>query len=790
MTNVFQRPAAPYLDPSRSTGERVDDLLARMTLEEKLAQMGSVWVYQVLHDKDFDDLQAQNLLAQGIGHITRLAGASSLRPAEAAALANRLQKYLVEETRLGIPAIIHEECNSGYMARDATCFPQMIGVASTWDPQLAQDMADVVRVQMRAVGAHQGLSPVLDIARDPRWGRIEETFGEDPYLVSRMGVAFVEGLQGDEPATGVAATAKHFVGYGVPDGGLNWSPAHLPARELREVFLRPFEAAVKEAHMASVMNAYHELDGVPCGASRELLTDILREAWGFDGVVVSDYFAIDQLQQTHHISGDRQTSARLALKAGIDVELPSTDCYGTPLLQAVRDGIVDEALVDCSVRRILTMKVRMGLFENPYVDAGQAAAVFDTPAQRDLARTIAQQSIVLLKNENETLPLSRSLSSMAVIGPNADNVRNMIGDYAYPCHIESLAEMKEKGTTFNNPMPESIEMVDNFVPIRSILEGLRDAAGPDTVVHYVKGCEVTGDDCEGIAAAVEAARQAEVALVVVGGKSGLTDSCTTGEARDRVELGLTGRQLDLLKAVHETGTPLVVVLVNGRPLSLPWAVQHADAILEAWLPGEEGAAAIAGVLFGEVNPGGKLPVTIPAHVGQLPVFHYMKPSGGRSFWKETYVDHSNKPLFPFGFGLSYTTFTLENLRVSQDEVAIGDTLTVDVDVVNTGQRAGDEVVQLYTRTELASVTRPVQELRGFKRLLLEAGERKTIRFTLHTHQLAFYDGAMRYVVEPGPLIIMLGNAADNLPLRRDVTLVGPAQEVTEPVFASDVQVIS
>lgn len=780
MNDVHDPTIIPFRNPSLTIEERVDDLIGRMTLEEKLAQMGSVWVYQVLQDGTFEAL-----LSQGIGHVTRLAGASSLRPAEAAHLANRIQAYLMEQTRLGIPAIIHEECNSGYMARDATCFPQIIGVASTWNPHLAREMADVVRLQMRAVGAHQGLSPVLDVARDPRWGRIEETFGEDPYLVSRMGVAFVQGLQGDDPTCGVAATAKHFVGYGVPDGGMNWNPARIGPRELREVFMQPFEAAIKEANLRSIMNAYNELDGVPCAASHELLSRVLRQKWGFDGVVVSDYFAIDQLQQTHRISADKQTSARLALDAGIDVELPSTDCYGEPLLQAVREGTIEEASVDRSVRRILRLKFRLGLFENPYVDVEQAAIVFDTPAQRDLARTIARQSMVLLKNDDQTLPLSKNLRSIAVIGPNADDVRNMIGDYAYPCHIESLVEMMEQGTDFNNPIPDSVEMVDNFVPIDSVLEGIRAAASEETEIRYVKGCDVVGAECDEVAAAVDVAQQADVAIVVVGGKSGLTDSCTTGEARDRVELGLPGVQLDLLKAVHATGVPIVVVLVNGRPLSLPWVIENVPSVLEAWLPGEEGAAAIADVLFGDYNPGGKLPVTIPGHVGQLPIFHYVKPSGGHSFWKETYVDHTNKPLFPFGFGLSYTTFALDNLRVSQDEVAVGDSITVEVDVQNTGSRLGDEVVQLYTRSDLRSVTRPMQELRGFRRVTLEAGETQTVRFRLHTHQLAFYDRAMRYVVETGPLTIMVGTGSHDLALRREVMLVGATQEVQWSTFSGD-----
>jgi beta-glucosidase len=366
----------------------------------------------------------------------------------------------------------------------------------------------------------------------------------------------------------------------------------------------------------------------------------------------------------------------------------------------------------------------------------------------------------------------------------------MIGDYAYPCHVESLAEMKEKGTTFTMPMPESVKLVDNFVPIRSILAEIREKLPPETAIHHVKGCEVMGESLDEIAEAVEAARQAEVAIVIVGGKSGLTDSCTTGEARDRVELGLTGMQLDLLKAVYETGTPVVVVLVNGRPLSLPWIVEHVPAILETWLPGEEGGRAVADALFGDYNPGGKLPVSIPAHVGQIPVFHYVKPSGGHSFWKETYVDCSNKPLFPFGFGLSYTSFRLDNIRLSGERIVIGGEVTVEVDIANTGGRAGEEVVQLYTRHALASVTRPIQELRGFRRVYLEPGEKKTVRFTLNTHQLAFFDRDMRYVVEPGMVTIMLGTSSAELPLSRSIELLGPVREIGgDKVFASQAEIV-
>ena len=766
---------------------RVNELLSRMTLDEKLAQLGSCWVFELLTGLKFDSGKGEKIMRRGIGHITRLAGSSNLDPVAAAKTANQIQRYLIENTRLGIPALIHEECCAGHMARGATCFPQVIGLASTWEPELVRRMADVTRQQMRAAGAQQGLAPVLDVARDPRWGRTEETFGEDPYLAACMGVEFVQGLQGNDLKQGVVATGKHFVGYGVPDGGLNWNPAHIPARELREVFLFPFEAAVRQAGMWSIMHGYNELDGIPCAASRELLSEILRDQWGFEGTVVADYFGIDQLQKTHRIAADAEQSARLALEAGVDVELPTTDCYGLPLKQAIQKKQIDVALIDRSVRRILATKFALGLFENPFVDPEQTMSVFDTPPQRRLAREIAQKSMVLLKNEGGLLPLSKKVRSIAVIGPNANDVRNMIGDYAYPCHIETLVEMKEKGTKFSMPFPESIDLVDNFVPIRPILEGIAEKVSEGTSVHYARGCDVLGDSWRGIAEAVEAARHADVAVVVVGDRAGLTEPCSTGETRDRATLDLPGIQTALVQAVYDTGTPVVVVLVNGRPASIPWIAEHVPAILEAWLPGEEGAEAVADVLFGDFNPGGKLPITIPIHVGQVPTFHYLKPSGGRSHWRETYVDLSNKPLFPFGYGLSYTSFTLDNLQLSAGKVSIGDEISVSVDITNTGDVAGEQVVQLYVRDELSSVTRPCQELKGFMRVYLTPGEKKSLKFTLHTSQLAFYDREMKFVVEPGDVTIMVGFSSAELPLSATVELVGTVREVRDKVYFSRAQ---
>ena len=787
MPNTKETPI--YQDAARSIDERVTDLLSRMTLTEKIAQLGSAWVFELLTDMKFDPDKARKHMADGIGHITRVAGASSLTPADGAKLANTIQRYLLENSRLGIPALVHEECCSGYMARNATCFPQIIGLASTWQPELAGAMAAVVREQMRAAGAHQGLSPVLDVVRDPRWGRVEETFGEDPYLVSLMGVHYVRGLQGDDWTDRIVATAKHFVGYGIPDGGFNWNPAHIPARELREVYLLPFEAAVKEGRLQSVMNGYNELDGIPCAASEELLDTILRQEWGFDGVVVSDYFAVNQLQQAHQITNNKLDSAVRALTAGIDIELPNTDCYGGPLQEAVETGRLDLAVIDRSVGRLLTQKFALGLFEQPYVDEAAVTPVFDTPDQRKLAREIAQKSIILLKNDDDLLPLDPKIGKLAVIGPQADTTRHLVGDYAYICHIETLMEAREKDTGLGMPVPDAMEIDDAFVPMNTILQALRDMVSTETDIVYAPGCTVLGDDRSGFAAAVEAARQADVALVFVGGKSGLTDDCTCGEARDRADLNLTGVQAELVEAIHATGTPVVLVLINGRPLSITWAAEHVPAIVEAWLPGEEGAEAVADVLFGQVNPGGKLPITVPRAVGQIPIYYNHKPSGGRSHWKESYVDLSNKPLWPFGYGLSYTTFLYDNLCLSQPQAAAGESVQVRVEVTNTGDRPGDEVVQLYTRMAFVLVTRPMKELKGFKRITLEPGQTQIVTFELFTNQFGFYDQKMHYVVEPGTLEIMVGSSSEDLPLKAKLEITGETTDISrDKQFFSQVSV--
>jgi beta-glucosidase len=758
-----------------SITERVDDLISQMSLDEKIAQLGSYWVYELLTSTTFVEEKAQRLLHHGIGQITRIGGASNVQPAQSAALANKIQKFLIENTRLGIPAVVHEECCSGYMARGATVFPQAIGVASAWEPELVTAMADVIRTQMRSVGAHHALSPVLDVTRDARWGRVEETFGEDPYLVANLGVAYIKGLQGENLQDGIVATAKHFVGYGMSEGGMNWAPPHIPWRELQEVYLFPFEAAVREGKLASLMNAYHELDGVPCGSSRELLTEILRDQWGFDGTVVSDYFAINMLAEYHQVAQNKAESAALALEAGIDVELPFTDCYGSPLREAVLAGDITESLVDVSVRRVLTQKFVLGLFDNPYVD--DTVVVFDTPEQRQLARQLAQKSIVLLKNEGNLLPLDKTIESIVVIGPNADSTRNLFGDYSYPAHMETLHEFQRQSNVFNTPLPEGIEAVDDFIVTTSVLTAIQAAVGSVTQVHYAKGCAVLGDSTDGFTEAVAASQKAKVAIVVVGDKGGLADDCTSGEARDRADLSLPGVQSQLVKAIYDTGTPVVLVLVNGRPVSLDWIAEAVPAIVEAWFPSEEGANAIADVLFGDVNPGGKLPMTFPRAVGQVPVFYGHRPSGGRSFWKGDYVETSTKPLYPFGYGLSYTQFQFSNLNVAQASAQAGGVVNVQVEVGNIGGRTGDEVVQLYIHQHAQHITRPVKELKGFKRVTLEPGQTKTVTFELAVNQLGFYDEAQNFVVEPGPVEVMVGDSSQSIHCVGSFEIIGEKKDI-------------
>jgi beta-glucosidase len=760
-----------YLEASRPIPVRLKDLLGRMTVEEKLFQLTSYWFRDLHNGHDLSQDRMQVLLGKGIGQISRVGGTTTLLPPEVARAGNVIQRFLRDHTRLGIPAVLHEECCAGYMGLGGSIFPQMIGMASTWNPELLQRMAAQIRIQLLAVGARQGLAPVLDVALDPRWGRTEETFGEDPLLIAQMGAAYIRGVQGEDLKSGVMATAKHFIGYSLSAGGMNCAPIQAGPRFLRETCLMPFQAAVDEAGVRSVMNAYNELDGDVVAGSVAILTDLLRGDLGFKGVVVSDYSAIAMIHSYHHAVPDDRAAAVKAFKAGIEIELPSRACYGEPLRAALDAGEITIEAIDTAVTRILESKFELGLFENPFADEQSAAVNFETPQQRALAREAAAQSLVLLKNDG-LLPL-HSLRTIAVLGPNADAARHLMGDYSYEAGVElSMYPPKpELGIpTFGGLDWDYIRA--HSVKVPSILEGIRERVGRDARILYASGCAVSGSDRSGIAEAAALAAQADAVILVVGDKSGFTLDCTSGETRDRMDLGLPGVQQELAEAVIAKGKPTAVVLINGRPLAIPWLAEHAAAILEAWIPGEEGAAAVADALFGLINPGGKLPLSVPRTAGQIPIQYNHKPSGGRSHWYIDYVEGPASPLYAFGHGLSYTTFEYSVFSITPAQATPGGTVEIRATVANSGKLEGEEVVQLYTCDPVASIPRPVKELKGFLRIKMKPGEIRKIVFRLPVDILAFYDENLDLVTEAGLIRVMLGSASDDIRLEGEFEILG------------------
>jgi beta-glucosidase len=776
---------APYRDPQRDPDARVKDLLGRMTLDEKLAQLGGVWATDLMGEGGFDAARARELLPHGIGHVTRIGASTGLGPAASAAFANSVQRLLVEETRLGIPALIHEEALAGLCARGATQYPQAIGLAATFSPQAVRAMAEGIRREMRAVGARQALAPVLDVARDPRWGRLEETFGEDPYLTGRLGVAYVRGLQGGDLRQGVLATAKHFVGYGLPEGGMNHAPVQLGPRELREVFAEPFAAVIREAGLGAVMTSYSAVDGVPPAAAPELLQGLLRDQLGFDGLVVADYFAVELLVRHHRVARDKGAAAAQALAAGLDVELPALDCFGEPLRALVEAGTVDPALVDRAVRRVLKAKLELGLFEEPLVDATAASAAFDTAAARALARRLAEDSLVLLENDG-TLPLERGCR-LAVIGPTADDPRLLLGDYHYPVHAEATFRSAELAAGAASPaqhLADAVQPGPYGVDMRTPRQALAELAE----VVYAPGCGLSGDDRSGFADAVAAARDADVAVVCVGGKSGLLPDCTSGEFRDASDLRLTGPQSALVAEVAATGTPLVLVVIGGRAFALERELAASNAAVLAWLPGEEGGPAIARTLFGAANPGGRLPVSLPRSVGQVPVYYNHRAGGGRSMALGDYIGEPTRPLLPFGHGLSYASFEYLELACPHT-VDVHATIDLWITVRNVADVAGDEVVQVYLADRVADVARPVRKLVGFARVHLPAGAARRIRFQVDASQLAYFDRHMRFVVDPGEVDVLVGASARDVRLRATVVLQGEQRRLKpQQVVATQVAV--
>ena len=753
-----------YMDPSAPVEQRVEDLLARMTLEEKVAQITAIWSHksELLNAAgQFDPAKRRRLYPAGIGQFSRpndLKGPSS--PLEqpfrderqTVALVNAIQRDAINNTRLGIPVLFHEEGLHGYAARGATNFPQAIALASSWDPQLLTRVFTIAAREIRARGAQMVLAPVVDVARDPRWGRFEETYGEDPYLVSELGVAAVRGFQGDSLplAPGhVFATLKHMTGHGQPEGGNNVAPANISERILREIFFPPFQAAIQRANAQNVMPSYNEIDGVPSHANTWLLSKILREEMGFKGSVASDYSGIAQLNTIHHVEPDLMHAGVRALHAGVDFDLPDGEAY-SKLPEALAAGLVTQAEIDTAVRRMLRLKFLSGVFEHPYADADYAEKITDNAEARALAIEAGRKAVVLLKNDG-ALPLRiDALKTLAVIGPNA--VVAQLGGYS-------------------------------DVPTRtvSILEGIKTKVGDRVRIVSAEGVRLTdkGDWWENnvvladptenrrrIEEAVQVARQADAIVLAIGASAALSrEAWDTDHLGDRTTLELVGEQNELADAMFALGKPVIVVLINGAPLSVVNVAAKANALIEGWYLGQEGGTAMADILFGDANPGGKLPVTFPRSVGQLTLTYNEKPSAHRG-----YLLSSKEPLFPFGFGLSYTTFEIGAPVLSAAQIRIDGTVTVSVDVRNSGKVAGDEVVQLYVRDLVSSVTQPVKKLRGFQRVTLAPGATTTVKFTIGREALALWDKDMKYVIEPGSFEIMVGpNSVDLKKVTLEVT---------------------
>ena len=777
--------AGTWRDPALPASERADLLLRELTLEEKVAQLGSRWVgndmqpseeqtaapdpaeAEVLNVAPMQDVFAgsgtvslEEASRHGLGHLTRVYGSAPVSAADGAAELVRQQQVVLANSRLGIPALVHEECLTGFTAFRATVYPAAIAWGATFDPELVERMAAAIGHDMAALGVHQGLSPVLAVVRDYRWGRVEETMGEDPHLVATLGTAYVRGLQ----SAGVLATLKHFAGYSASRAARNHGPVSMGRRELLDVILPPFEAAVTLGGGGSVMNSYADVDGIPAGSDSWLLTDLLRDEWGFAGTVVSDYWAVPFLATMHRIAADAAEAGALALTAGIDVELPDTLGFGPGLVEQVRRGDLAEEIVDRAARRALLQKAELGLLDPDWTPEGSVERAdvvdLDSPANRDLARELAERSVVLL-DAGTALPLSGDdrpeLRRVAVVGPCADDGRTMMGCYAFPNHVLP----RHPGAGLGIEVP-------------TVLDALR-AELPHAEVVHERGCPVQDEDRSGFAAAVAAARGADLCVAVVGDLAGLFGHGTSGEGCDADDLRLPGVQAELLEALLDSGTPVVVVVVSGRPYALGDVHGRAAGLVQAFMPGEEGGGAVAGVLSGRVTPGGKLPVQISRRPGGQPHTYLQPPLGGTESAGISSVDSA--PLFPFGFGASYTTFEVDELRLSAREVPTDGEFSATVRVRNTGERAGDEVVQLYLHDVLASVVRPVKQLTGFRRVTLRPGETVDVRFDVHADRTAFSDRTFRRVVEPGDVEVLVGTSSVSLPCRGTVRLTGPVREV-------------
>ena len=758
----------PYKNASLSADVRAQDLLSRMTVEEKIGQLLCLQGWR-MYEKTGDKVTQSQLLQEAVDkqHIgmlwatlradpwTKKTLRTGLNPRMSAEATNAIQRYAVEKTRLGIPILLAEECPHGHMAIGATVFPTPLGQSATWNPSLIEKMAAIVAVETRLQGGHIGYGPILDLGREPRWSRTEETYGEDPFLVTEMGRAVVKGFQGENINSGIniISTLKHFVAYGIPEGGHNSANSIVGEKELFQHFMPPFQAAV-ETGALSIMTSYNTVDGIPCTANPYLLTDIVRNTWGFKGFFVSDLGAVGGIV-THRQAATMPEGAALSLNAGVDVDLGGNGF--ARMAEALELGLVDMRTINEAATRVLKLKFEMGLFEKPYVDPKKASAQVRTTEHKEIARQIARESVVLLKNEGNILPLKNNMKHIAVIGPNADNMYNQLGDYTAP------------------------QEVDNVV---TVLRGIQSAVSKDTKITYVKGCAIRDTTETNIDEAIEAAKNADVAIVVLGGSSArdfeteyeatgaasvpvkrttLSDM-ESGEGYDRATLELMGKQLELLQGVLTTGKPVVVVLIEGRPLNMAGMEKQVNTLLTAWYPGQEGGHAIADVLFGKYNPAGRLSVSVPESSSQLPVY-YNSPKKRRN-----YIDASSAPLFSFGYGLSYTTFDYSNLKVATNGNQRNTMVEISFDLKNTGSVDGDEVAQLYIQDAVSSVVTPDKQLKGFQRIHLKTGETRRITFTLEMRDLTFWNQQMKRVVEPGDFLVSVGASSEDIKLKDKFTI--------------------
>ncbi|WP_344862175.1 beta-glucosidase family protein [Planomonospora alba] len=761
-----------------------------MTLEEKAAQTQAPFGSAV---------DVHTPPPSGWGNATAGLSTLGLPPREAVHRANELQRKHVEDTRLGIPVLLAEEALIGFKVRDATTFPDAIAQAATWDPALIEEMARAIGTQMARLGVRQALAPLADVARDPRWGRVEETYGEEPYLVGTMATAFVRGLQNADAQVPLIATLKHFLGYGASDGGRNTEPAQLGPRELREIHGVPFEMAIRDGGARAVMPSYNAIDGIPVTGSKAYLTGLLREEFGFDGLVISDLAAVGQLHTKHAVAEDDAHALAQALRAGADLNLDNK-VWAEQIVEAVRSGVIDEADLDRVVSRVLLAKFRLGLFENPYADVELVPETFDSDQDRALARRIAEKSVILLRNEPvgeaPLLPLSASLRTIAVIGPNADRLMGQLGDYSYQVldsmttrfHLaadpqarpEDLEDLAGKGS------PDDARLMVGSVPVVTFLEGIRRRAGDDVSVLYEPGCPVAAEDRSGFEAAVRAASAAEVAVVVVGDQSGVNGYGTVGEGLDSTECALPGVQRELVEAVVATGTPTIVVLSHGRPYVLGWMADSVPAIVSSFFGGEEAGNAVASVLFGDVNPAGRLPIAMLRSAGAAPLPYW------RTLQQPTYVDGSIGAVFPFGHGLSYTRFDYRDLEIESPRVPTDGVVRLSFTVANVGDRAGEEVVQIYGRDVIARTARRGRQLVAFRRLHLEPGAAARVTAEVPASMFALWDTDEGWVVEPGSIKFFVGGSSAAIRLRGEATLTGedhfpgPNRPLTSTVTAGPV----